>query len=242
MVPSETIKLNEIVATMSQQVTFEALRTKFSPGNLSFQSSPLPTARSEATHAASVTTDSEQDIGLASDLDKQAGRAASEADELDNWDKDSSDESESASDHGSNSSTSLFSTDHQFYRSEEATEVDSGSDSDSNYSSITSQSSSNIEYAEEAVKRFSQLYGNPSLTADLSPGTLRISSNETYRITATETGSQQESTTFIASEEETITLIENPRHPIAAQLKRHRTVQHTMARFSALCEFIHEYD
>lgn len=120
--------------------------------------------------------------------------------------------------------------------------MDSGSDSDSNYSSITSQSSSNIEYAEEAVKRSSQLYGNPSLTADLSPGTLRISSNETYGITATETGSQQESTTFIASGEETITLIENPRHLIAAQLKRHRTVQHTMARFSALCEFIHEYD
>ncbi|WVO22091.1 uncharacterized protein IAS62_003416 [Cryptococcus decagattii] len=110
---------------MSQLVTFEALHTKFSPGNPSFQSSPLLTARSEATHAASVTTDSEQDIGLASDLDKQAGRAASEADELDNWDKDSSDESEDASDHGSNSSTSSFSTDHRyhrFYRSEEATE------------------------------------------------------------------------------------------------------------------------
>lgn len=59
---------------------------KFSPGNLSLQSSPLSTARSEATHAASVTTNSEQDIGLASDLEKQAGRAASEADELDNRD------------------------------------------------------------------------------------------------------------------------------------------------------------
>ncbi|KAE8537907.1 hypothetical protein D1P53_005968 [Cryptococcus gattii VGV] len=223
---------------MSQQVTFEALRTKFSPGNLSFQSSPLSTARSEATHAASVTTNSEQDVGLASDLEKQAGRAASEADELDNRDKDSSsDESEGAYDHGSNSSTSSFSTDHQFYRSEEAAEAGSGSDSDSNYSSIPSQNSSNIEYAGEAVKRSSQLYGNPSLTVDLSPGTLRISSNETYRIIATETGSQQESTTFIASEEETITLIENFRHLIAAQPKRHRTVQHTMARFSALYIF-----
>lgn len=227
---------------MSQQVTFEALRTKFSPGNLSLQSSPLSTARSEATHAASVTTNSEQDIGLASDLEKQAGRAASEADELDNRDKDSSNESEGPYDHGSNSSTSSFSTDHQFYRSEEAAEAGSGSDSDSNYSSIPSQNSSNIEYAEEAVKRSSQLYGNPSLTVDLSPGTLRISSNEAYRITATETGTQQESTAFIASEEETITLIENPRRLIAAQPKRHRTVQHTMARFSTLCEFIHEYD
>lgn len=160
---------------MSQQVTSEALRTKFSPGNLSFQSSPLPTARSEATHAASITINSEQDIDLASDLEKRADRAASEADELDNWDKDASDESEDASDHGSNSSTSSFSTDHQFYRSEEATEVGSGPDSDSNYSSIPSQSSSNIEYAEEAVNRSSQLYGNPSLTVDLSPGILRIS-------------------------------------------------------------------
>lgn len=235
--------MNEIVATMSQQVTSEALRTKFSPGNLPFQSSPLPTTLSDATHAASVAANCEQDIGLASDLEKQAGRAASEADELDNSDKDSSDESEGASDHGSNSSTSSFSTDHQFYHSEEAAEVGSSSDSDSNHSSIPSQNSSNIiEYAEEAVKRSSQLYGNPSLTVDLSPGTLRISSNETYRITATETGSQQESTTFIASEEETITLIENTRHLIAARPKRHRTVQHTMARFSALCEFIHEYD
>ncbi|KAL0250486.1 hypothetical protein I308_102664 [Cryptococcus tetragattii IND107] len=222
---------------MSQQVTFEALRTKFSPGNLSLQSSPLSTARSEATHAASVTTNSEQDIGLASDLEKQAGRAASEADELDNRDKDSSNESEGPYDHGSNSSTSSFSTDHQFYRSEEAAEAGSGSDSDSNYSSIPSQNSSNIEYAGEAVKRSSQLYGNPSLTVDLSPGTLRISSNEAYRITATETGTQQESTTFIASEEETITLIENPRRLIAAQPKRHRTVQHTMARFSTLYIF-----
>lgn len=228
--------------TMSQQVTSEALRTKFSPGNLSFQSSPLPTARSEAIHAASITINSEQDIDLASDLEKRADRAASEADELDNWDKDASDESEDASDHGSNSSTSSFSTDHQFYRSEEATEVGSGPDSDSNYSSIPSQSSSNIEYAEEAVNRSSQLYGNPSLTVDLSPGILRISSNETDRITASETGSKQESTTFMASEGEKTTLIENFRHLIAPQPKRHRTVQLAMARFSALCEFIHEYD
>lgn len=221
------------------QVTFEVLRdTKSSPGNLSSQSSPLPTTRSDATYATSVITNDGQDSDLvASDSENQSSRcAASEADEPNIWDRES-DDSEVAINHSSNPSASSFSASQQFYRSEGAIEVDSGSDSDTNNSS-PSQRSSDIEYAEEAEKVPNWQY---NLTVDSSHGVLAIPSNESYRVAATETGSQRESTTLVGSEDERYTLAEDSRHLLAAYPKRHRTVQHVMARFSALCEFIGEY-
>lgn len=221
------------------QVTFEVLRdTKSSPGNLSSQSSPLPTTRSDATYATSVITNDGQDSDLvASDSENQSNRcAASEADEPNIWDRES-DDSEVAINHSSNPSASSFSASQQFYRSEGAIEVDSGSDSDTNNSS-PSQRSSDIEYAEEAEKVPGWQY---NLTVDSSHGVLAIPSNESYRVAATETGSQRESTTLVGSEDERYTLAEDSRHLLAAYPKRHRTVQHVMARFSALCEFIGEY-
>ncbi|OXB39897.1 hypothetical protein J007_00319 [Cryptococcus neoformans] len=221
------------------QVTFEVLRdTKSSPGNLSSQSSPLPTTRSDATYATSVITNDGQDSDLvASDSENQSSRrAASEADEPNIWDRES-DDSEVAINHSSNPSTSSFSASQQFYRSEGAIEVDSGSDSDTNNSS-PSQRSSDIEYAEEAEKVPGWQYNNsPSLTVDSSHGVLAIPSNESYRVAATETGSQRESTTLVGSEDERYTLAEDSRHLLAAYPKRHRTVQHVMARFSALYIF-----
>lgn len=225
------------------QVTFEVLHdTKSSPGNLSSQSSPLPTTRSDATYATSVIINDGQDSDLvASDSENQSSRrAASEADEPNIWDRES-DDSEVAINHSSNPSTSSFSASQQFYRSEGAIEVDSGSDSDTNNSS-PSQRSSDIEYAEEAEKVPGWQYNNsPSLTIDSSHGVLAIPSNESYRVAATETGSQRESTTLVGSEDERYTLAEDSRHLLAAYPKRRRTVQHVMARFSALCEFIGEY-
>lgn len=221
------------------QVTFEVLRdTKSSPGNLSSQSSPLPTTRSDATYATSVITNDGQDSDLvASDSENQSSRrAASEADEPNIWDRES-DDSEVAINHSSNPSASSFSASQQFYRSEGAIEVGSGSDSDTNNSSL-SQRSSDIEYAEEAEKVPGWQY---NLAVDSSHGVLAIPSNESYRVAATETGSQRESTTLVGSEDERYTLAEDSRHLLAAYPKRHRTVQHVMARFSALCEFIGEY-
>lgn len=221
------------------QVTFEVLRdTKSSPGNLSSQSSPLPTTRSDATYATSVITNDGQDSDLvAFDSENQSSRcAASEADEPNIWDRES-DDSEVAINHCSNPSASSFSASQQFYRSEGAIEVGSGSDSDTNNSSL-SQRSSDIEYAEEAEKVPGWQY---NLAVDSSHGVLAIPSNESYRVAATETGSQRESTTLVGSEDERYTLAEDSRHLLAAYPKRHRTVQHVMARFSALCEFIGEY-
>lgn len=221
------------------QVTFEVLRdTKSFPGNLSSQSSPLPTTRSDATYATSVITNDGQDSDLvASDSENQSSRcAASEADEPNIWDRES-DDSEVAINHSSNPSASSFSASQQFYRSEGAIEGDSGSDSDTNNSS-PSQRSSDIEYAEEAEKVPGWQY---NLTVDSSHGVLAIPSNESYRVAATETGSQRESTTLVGSEDGRYTLAEDSRHLLAAYPKRHRTVQHVMARFSALCEFIGEY-
>lgn len=229
---------------MSQQVVSEVLRdTKSSPGNLSSQSSPLPTAWSEARHATSIATNSGQDSG---DSESQSSRAASEADddEPNNWDRDRdiSDNSEGASNHSSNPSTSSFSTDQQFYRPEKATEVGSDSDSDTDHSSIPSQRSSDIEYEDEAEKVPGRQYNSSSsLFIDPSPGVFAISSNESYSVVATETGSQQGSTTLVSSKEERYTLAEDSRYLLAAHSKRHRTVQQVMARFSALCEFIREY-